>query len=90
MSASESPLPTLRFLSVAADRVKPQALAFRCILHPDSVGMQQGLQAYVPVAPWVKTMCIYTMSIHSIDPIYLASDLEDSNNCDPIYGINRR
>jgi hypothetical protein len=55
VSASESPLPTLRFLSVAADRVKHQALAFRCILHPDSVGVQQGLQACVPVAPWVKT-----------------------------------
>ena len=87
MSASESPLTTLRFLSVAADRVKHPALAFRCILHPDSVGMQQGLQAYVPVAPWVKTMCIYTMSIHSI---YLVSDLEGSDNGDPIYGINRR
>jgi hypothetical protein len=31
-------------------------------------------------------MCIYTMSIHSI---YLVSDLEDSDNGDPIYGINR-
>jgi hypothetical protein len=32
-------------------------------------------------------MCIYTMSIHSI---YLVSDLEVIDNCDPIYGINRR
>ena len=32
-------------------------------------------------------MCIYTMSIHSI---YLVSDLEGSDNGDPIYGINRR
>jgi hypothetical protein len=29
-------------------------------------------------------MCIYTMSIHSI---YLVSDLEGSDNGDPIYGI---
>ena len=29
-------------------------------------------------------MCIYTMSIHSI---YLVSDLEGSDNADPIYGI---
>jgi hypothetical protein len=29
-------------------------------------------------------MCIYTMSIHSI---YLVSDLECSDNGDPIYGI---
>jgi hypothetical protein len=29
-------------------------------------------------------MCIYTMSIHSI---YLVSDLEVSDNGDPIYGI---
>jgi hypothetical protein len=29
-------------------------------------------------------MCIYTMSIHSI---YLVSDLEVSDNDDPIYGI---
>jgi hypothetical protein len=29
-------------------------------------------------------MCIYTMSIHSI---YLVSDLEDSDNGDPFYGI---
>jgi hypothetical protein len=29
-------------------------------------------------------MCIYTMSIHSI---YLVSDLEGSDNDDPIYGI---
>ena len=29
-------------------------------------------------------MCIYTMSIHSI---YLVSDLEDSDNCDPITGL---
>ena len=29
-------------------------------------------------------MCIYTMSIHSI---YLVSDLEGSNNGDPLYGI---
>jgi hypothetical protein len=32
-------------------------------------------------------MCIYTMSIHSI---YLVSDLEGSDNGDPIYGNNRR
>jgi hypothetical protein len=29
-------------------------------------------------------MCIYTMSIYTI---YLVSDLEGSNNGDPIYGI---
>ena len=29
-------------------------------------------------------MCTYTMSIHSI---YLVSDLEGSDNGDPIYGI---
>ena len=29
-------------------------------------------------------MCIYTMSRHSI---YLVSDLEGSDNGDPIYGI---
>jgi hypothetical protein len=29
-------------------------------------------------------MCIYAMSIHSI---YLVSDLEGSDNGDPIYGI---
>ena len=29
-------------------------------------------------------MCIYTMSLHSI---YLVSDLEGSDNSDPIYGI---
>jgi hypothetical protein len=29
-------------------------------------------------------MCIYTMFIHSI---YLVSDLEGSDNGDPIYGI---
>jgi hypothetical protein len=29
-------------------------------------------------------MCIYTMSIHTL---YLVSDLEDSNNGDPLYGI---
>jgi hypothetical protein len=29
-------------------------------------------------------MCIYTMYIHSI---YLVSDLEGSDNGDPIYGI---
>jgi hypothetical protein len=32
-------------------------------------------------------MCVYTMSIHSM---YLVSDLEGSDNGDPIYGINRR
>ena len=26
----------------------------RCILLPDHVGVQRGLQACVPVAPWVK------------------------------------
>jgi hypothetical protein len=31
-------------------------------------------------------MCIYTMSIHKI---YLVSDLEGSDNGDPIYVINR-
>jgi hypothetical protein len=31
------------------------ALAFRCIILPDHVGVQQGLQACVPVAPWFKT-----------------------------------
>ena len=29
-------------------------------------------------------MCVYTMSIHLI---YLVSDLEGSDNGDPIYGI---
>ena len=28
-------------------------------------------------------MCIYTMSIHTL---YLVSDLEDSDNSDPLYG----
>ncbi len=31
------------------------AVAFRCIILPDQVGVQQGLQACVPVAPWDKT-----------------------------------
>jgi hypothetical protein len=35
----------------------------------------------------IHFVCIYTMSIHSI---YLVSDLEGSDNGDPIYGINRR
>ena len=30
------------------------------------------------------SMCIYTMSIHSI---YLVSDLEGSGNCDPFTGL---
>jgi hypothetical protein len=29
-------------------------------------------------------MCIYTMSIHTL---YLVSDLEGSDNRDPLYGI---
>ncbi len=64
MSASESPLPTSRHLS--ADRTRSAALVFlleqgsgpcralalalQCLILLDHVGVQQGLQACVPVA----------------------------------------